>query len=121
MEFGIALIKYYKSFLTGTSEAIKELAEIQSKYKKEYAIIRELKDDPRVFVKLSDDMPPEVKQVLFSIIIEASLIGEKANKLYDLSPQEQQKLADSMVQFGNKVEVELNKLINMQYPKKKRA
>jgi len=110
-EFGLELIKFYKGFLLGSSDAVKSLAKIEKKYPNEYKILKELKDDPKVIVQLANKLPEDVRNVLFSIIVESSALGEKMNRLFDLSQKEKEKLAKEIDDFANRVEKDLNKLI----------
>lgn len=110
-KFGIELIKFYKEFLTGSSGAVKTLANIEKEYPKEYKIVKELKDDPNAIVQLSDKLPDDVKNILFSIIIESSVLGGKMNRLFDLSQKEKEELAKRIDEFATKIETELTKLV----------
>jgi hypothetical protein len=109
--FGIELIKFYKEFLLGTAKSVKILADIEKKYPDSYKIIRELKDDPKAIIELSDSIPDDVKMVLFSIFVEASTLGQRMNRLFDLSKKEKEELSKDLEKFSDKVEKELDKLI----------
>ncbi|MCD6229973.1 MAG: hypothetical protein J7K00_04160 [Candidatus Diapherotrites archaeon] len=110
-EFGIEMIKFYKEFLIGSSKSVELLANIEKKFPKEYEVIKELKDDPKVLVSLSSEVPDNVKTVLFSVLVEASLLGSRMNKLFDLTNEEKETLATDIDKFAKKIEKELGGLI----------
>jgi vacuolar-type H+-ATPase subunit I/STV1 len=109
-KFGYELIKFYKGFLLGSSDAVKTLAKIEKNYPKEYMILKELKDDPKAIIQLSNKLPDNVRNVLFSIIIESSTFGERMNRLFDLTQKQKEDLAKEIDDFAERVEKELNEL-----------
>lgn len=110
-EFALELIKFYKEFLIGSSEAVSILAKIEKKYPKEYEILKELKDDPRAITELTKKMSNEEREVFLLIVVEASALGQKINKLFDLTQKEKENLAKEIEDFANRVEKKLSGLI----------
>jgi len=109
--FSKELIKFYTEFLVGSANAIATLAKIEKDYPKEYKLFRELKDDPITFSRLTK-MPEEIKDAFLIIILEGSSIGQRANKLFDLSRKEKEDLVKDMREFAKKVEDRLGTLLD---------
>lgn len=110
-EFGIELIRFYKEFLLGTSKSVEILAEIERKHPKEYQIIRELKDDPKAIILLTDKLPDDVRKTLLSIMVESSVLAQRMNMLFELSQSDKEKLSKDIKTFSEKVEKDLTEMI----------
>ena len=110
-EFTLELIKFYKSFIGSSSDAIKILVNIQKNYENEYKIMEELKDDPTILDELTNKLSPEEKNALILVFVKASGIGRKMNKLFELSVNEKEALIDELNKFAEFVEKTLKELI----------
>jgi predicted flavoprotein YhiN len=109
-EFGLELIKFYKSYLTGSADAIESLAIIEKKYPKEYKLVKQTKDDPSAIMQLTNELSDEAKETFLYIMIRASSLGSKLNNVFDLSQQDKEKLAKDIREFSLTVEKKITGL-----------
>jgi len=110
-KFTLDLIKFYKGFLLGSAESVGMLAKIEKKYPKEYKLLKEVKDDPTAITELTKKMNDKEKDVFILTVVEASQLGQKMNKLFDLSQKDKESLAKEIEIFAEKVEVKLKDLV----------
>lgn len=110
-EFGIKLIEFYKEFLLGTAKSVKILSEIQDKYGEQYEILNSVKDDPLAINEIASKLDSEQKDALFYVVLGASGLAVRLNKLFELSQEQKEKLSNDIETFSKEVEVKLKKLI----------
>lgn len=109
-EFTMNLIKFYKSFIAGSVDSIKILADIQKNNPKEYELLIRLKNDPTAMEDAMTELSQEDKNVLMIIFIRASHLGNRLNNLFESTVDDKIKLAKDLEEFSNYVEEELSKL-----------
>lgn len=111
LKFVKELIEFYRGFVTGSSKSIRILAEIEEKYPKQYRIINEIRWDPESVEKLMEELTDNQKELFFNIFIKASILGQRLNRLFELTIDEKKKLADDLDKFSEEVEKKLTKII----------
>ncbi len=110
-KFALELIRFYKEFLLGSSKSVVILADMEKKYPEQYQRLKQTKDNPQRLIELTIQMPDEVKETFLLIIVEGSVIGQKMNRLFDLSQDEKEKLAKEIEDFASRVDTKLKALV----------
>jgi len=108
------LIEFYKDFVKGSAKAVRTLADIQKKYEEEYETFVDLKEDPAQIEDLMKELSSEEKEVILLMLIKASSLGKRMNKLFDLPVEEKERLADDLDKFAEFAEKKLKELSRCQ-------
>jgi len=110
-DFGIKLIEFYKEFLLGTAKSVKILSEIQAEFGAEYETLSSVKDDPLAVNEVASKLEPKQREALFYVVLGASGLAVRLNKLFELSETEKRKLSTDITAFSKEVEAKLKKMI----------
>lgn len=110
-KFGIDFIKFFKNFVNSASKSLRELAEIQKNYPKEYMQFKEFQMDPTLMIKLFDEMDPNIRVRLIAILITSLSLSQKVNtNIFNLSAKEQIALAKEIEAFMKLAEKNLQEI-----------
>ena len=96
----VSLVKFYKVFLGGTIDAVRELAQIESEFGDQYKELKELQKNPDILLQISEDMPEEGKAILFEMFMRSASLSTRTARLFDLTLEEKKKLASDLVKFS---------------------
>lgn len=105
------LITFYKSYISGSTESIRLLAEIQEKFPDEYTLLLEIKNDPTRIEQITEELTEDEKGMLIMIFIRASELGRKIYNLFESSAEEKRKLANDLDNFSVYVDKKLTEFL----------
>lgn len=98
------LISFYRDYISGSAKAVDTLADIQEDFSDFYEIIDKVKSDPTLIDQVMAEMSEHDKETFLLILIKASMLGERMNKLFDLSVEEKRELAKDLREFSEFVD-----------------
>lgn len=104
--FTKAVNLFYEQFLKGTSESIKNLANIQKTYPAEYEKLKEIQKDPSLIFDNIEGLSEEEKDKLLVLFTRISKFEAKMLRLFDLSAEEKEKLAEELKEFIETIKIE---------------
>lgn len=79
------------------------LADVQEKYKDDYAIILQFSDNPQSLEELVQKLPLDKQAILLRVLLKAGDFGRRFNKLMESTPAEKRQLAKDLQEFAKQL------------------
>lgn len=109
-EFLKEFMDFYKRFMESSSGAIEQLADIQEEYPDQYHLFQEVQHDPSEVLDATEEMSEEKKNMLLTLIVRASNLGQRTNNIFQMSSDEKRELSEDLTDFGEFVETQIEEL-----------
>ena len=93
------LLKFYTNSLVSLSEAISILADIEDENKELYLKLIATRDNPILLLDQISDLTSEQRDTMILIFTKLSLLGEKSNRLFELTVDEKRGLSKEIRDF----------------------
>jgi len=103
-KFLIELVSFYTKSLGEAASSVLILKKIQSDFPDKYKDLIELQEDPSALIEISNKMDPELSKILIELMVKASTLSRRVNKLFELSVDEKDKLAEDLRTFSKSME-----------------
>jgi hypothetical protein len=80
------------------------LADLQTNYSEQYHKLQEINSNPEMIGDMTLSLPSEAKDALILIMLKASKLGRKSQKLFEMTPDEQRQYAKELINYAEFVE-----------------
>lgn len=109
-EFIEKFIDFYDGFVCSISNAIRKLALVQKEYKEEYEEWKEVQKNQDAILGFLNKFNDKQKVILFEMMAKGTSLSNRSRILFELSAQEQEKLANDMDSFSKELKQRLGEL-----------
>lgn len=98
-KFFLGILEFYEKFLESTSDSIRKLAEIQKNNKERYEKFKDLSYDTDKIVEMIGGLDEEDRGIFLEMLLRTQSFQKRMGNLFDLSAEEQNKLANDLDEF----------------------
>lgn len=109
-EFVREFMEFYKEFIQGSAGSIETLADLQENFPNQYEVFQEVHEDPMGLLD-TDKLSEEEKDTLLTIVMRASSLGQRTQKVFDTSADEKRELSKDLEKFGDFVDEKLEDMM----------
>lgn len=95
--------EYFQMFCDCIANSTSFLADVQEKYKDDYAIILQFSDNPQSLEELVQKLPLDKQAILLRVLLKAGDFGRRFNKLMESTPAEKRQLAKDLQEFAKQL------------------
>ena len=108
--FLISLVEFYKETLGDASKTVRLLMNIQKKFPEQYQLLLDLQNDPSKILEITKQMNAEVSHIMINLFVQASILSNKVNRLFEISIEEKGILANDLEKFASEIIDSIKKL-----------